>query len=82
MSATAFQRRRREIAKRKAESQTVEYTYEQLNDMTIPQIKEILDLKEIEYKSSDNKRNLIAYLVEVPEEQPDGESSDVDGDDT
>lgn len=62
----------------------VKYTYEQLNDMKVPEIKEVLETKGIDYKSSDNKQDLIAYLVEVPkeqEEQPNGESSDVNGDD-
>lgn len=89
MSATAFQRRRRELAKQlakqKVEVQTVEYTYEQLNDMKVPEIKEVLESKEIDYKSSDNKQDLIAYLVDVPEEVQDEKGEEpqqpVDGDD-
>ena len=54
----------------------VVYTYEQLDELKVPQIKEILDSKQIEYKSNDNKKDLIAYLVEVPKENPDPEKSE------
>lgn len=62
-------------------NEVVEYTFQQLNDMKVPKIKEILESKQIDYKSNDTKKELIAYLVDIPEEQPDGESSD-DGDDS
>lgn len=62
--------------------EVVEYTFEQLDDMKVPQIKEILESKQIDYKSNDTKKELISYLVEIPEEQPDGETSDDDGDDS
>ncbi|MFJ8262714.1 HeH/LEM domain-containing protein [Rummeliibacillus sp. NPDC094406] len=69
MGAYTFRRARERLVAKLKESDT--YSYEQLNDMKVPQIKEILDSKKIEYKSNDAKKELIAYLVEVPEDNQD-----------
>jgi len=62
MSATAFQRRRRELAKEKNSRFTEESSVEQLQSLTKEEIKEKLDELGIEYKSSANKNELIALL--------------------
>lgn len=62
MGAYTF-RRARERLKTKKEQE--DFTFEELNEKTVPQIKEILDSKDIEYKSNDSKKELIAYLVEA-----------------
>lgn len=74
MGAYTF-RRARERLKTKKEQEN--FTFEELNEKTVPQIKEILDLKAIEYKSNDSKKELIAYLVEALQEDGD-DSVDTD----
>jgi hypothetical protein len=60
MSATAFQRRRREIAKQRAlqvQKEAVDY-----NSMNKDDIKALLDVKAIEYDSRAKKEDLIKLL--------------------
>ncbi|MGR6896992.1 hypothetical protein [Rummeliibacillus sp. BSL5] len=66
MGAYTFRRARERLAVKN-------HSYEQLNAMKISQIKGILDSKQIDYKSNDTKKELIAYLVEVPKENQDPE---------
>lgn len=79
MGAYTFRRARERMTAKLKESDT--YTYEQLDAMKVPEIKALLDSKEIEYKSNNTKKELIAYIVEVPEEstqdsqQPDGDAN-------
>ncbi|MFG3612382.1 hypothetical protein [Rummeliibacillus stabekisii] len=75
MGAYTFRRARERLAAKN-------HSYEQLNAMKISQIKGILDSKHIDYKSNGTKKELISYLVEIPEEQPGSEVSDNDGDDS
>ncbi|MGX9134042.1 hypothetical protein ACWV26_06630 [Rummeliibacillus sp. JY-2-4R] len=83
MGAYTFRRaRERFVAKMK---ESTDYSFEQLNELKVPQIKEILKAKEIDFKSGDIKKELIAYLVEVPEEAQEEKGEEpqqpVDGDD-
>lgn len=89
MGMAAFNRMRRiKAEKAKKEFLNANYTFDQLDAMKIPEIKEILDFKKIEYKSNDTKKDLIANLVEVskeeqqtPEENLSGELSGINGND-
>lgn len=61
MSATAFQRKRREeSAKREKSEAQQESDY---SDLTNDQLKELLDTKGIEYKARANKNELIELLT-------------------
>lgn len=79
MGAYTFRRARERLKVKKEQQET--FTFEELNGKTVPQIKEILDSNDIEYKSNETKKELMAYLVDVPEEktqvpqQPDGDAN-------
>lgn len=61
MSVTGFQRRRREL-KLKEDISISEDESNELNSMTIKEIKELLDKKGIEYNSKEKKEELIKIL--------------------
>lgn len=61
MSVTGFQRRRRNVSL-KEDIDILESKSNDLNSMTIKEIKELLDKKGIEYNPKEKKKELIKIL--------------------
>ena len=81
MSATAFQRKRREEAAKLKEAASKD----EKTEMTVKQIKAILDEKGIEYDTKAKKPDLIALLesaliLETPTEEPPEDREENDDD--
>jgi hypothetical protein len=79
MSATAFQRMRRE----QAAKSSVEEKEEQpktLSEFTVKELKSLLDEKGIEYDARANKATLIGLLEQKEKEPEDGNDPEADPD--